>query len=228
VNKIILALDTTNLDEAINITKKIKSKIYTVKLGLEFFNSNGKNGIKQFNEIGINNLMLDLKLNDIPETVYKSIKALEGIKFGYLTVHGQGGKIMIEKAVKAANEIKCKPKILMVTILTSLSDIDLKDMGNKGTVSSQVESLASTAKQMNVGVVCSGHEAKNVRKILGDSLSIFTPGIRMNNDDKNDQQRICTPRESISNGANKIIMGRSLINGNVEENLNKISLSIEV
>ena len=128
MNKIILALDTTNLDEAINITKKIKSKIYTVKLGLEFFNSNGKNGIKKFNEIGINNLMLDLKLNDIPETVYKSIKALEGIKFGYLTVHGQGGKIMIEKAVKAANEIKCKPKILMVTILTSLSDIDLKDM----------------------------------------------------------------------------------------------------
>jgi len=228
VNKIILALDTINLDEAIDITQKIKDKIYTVKLGLEFFNANGKKGIKKFNEIGINNLMLDLKLNDIPETVYKSIKALEDIRFGYLTVHGQGGKIMIKKAIRAANEIKCNPKILMVTILTSLNDIDLKDMGNKATVSSQVESLAKMAKQMNVGVVCSGHEAKNVRKILGTALSIFTPGIRMSKDNKNDQQRICTPQESISNGANKVIMGRSLIKGNIEENLNKISLSIKV
>jgi len=228
VNKIILALDTINLDEAIDITQKIKDKIYTVKLGLEFFNANGKKGIKKFNEIGINNLMLDLKLNDIPETVYKSIKALEDIRFGYLTVHGQGGKIMIKKAIRAANEIKCNPKILMVTILTSLNDIDLKDMGNKATVSSQVESLAKMAKQMNVGVVCSGHEAKNVRKILGTALSIFTPGIRMSKDNKNDQQRICTPQESISNGANKVIMGRSLIKGNIEENLNLISLSIKV
>ena len=228
MNKIILALDTINLDEAIDITQKIKDKIYTVKLGLEFFNANGKKGIKKFNEIGINNLMLDLKLNDIPETVYKSIKALEDIRFGYLTVHGQGGKIMIKKAIRAANEIKCNPKILMVTILTSLNDIDLKDMGNKATVSSQVESLAKMAKQMNVGVVCSGHEAKNVRKILGTALSIFTPGIRMSKDNKNDQQRICTPQESISNGANKVIMGRSLIKGNIEENLNKISLSIKV
>ena len=228
MNKIILALDTINLDEAIDITQKIKDKIYTVKLGLEFFNANGKKGIKKFNEIGINNLMLDLKLNDIPETVYKSIKALEDIRFGYLTVHGQGGKIMIKKAIRAANEIKCNPKILMVTILTSLNDIDLKDMGNKATVSSQVESLAKMAKQMNVGVVCSGHEAKNVRKILGTALSIFTPGIRMSKDNKNDQQRICTPQESISNGANKVIMGRSLIKGNIEENLNLISLSIKV
>ena len=228
MNKIILALDTTNLDEAIDITQKIKDKIYTVKLGLEFFNANVKEGIKKFNEIGINNLMLDLKLNDIPETVYKSIKALEDIRFGYLTVHGQGGKIMVEKAIRAANEIKCNPKILMVTILTSLNDIDLKDMGNKTTVSSQVESLAKMAKQMNVGVVCSGHEAKNVRKILGTALSIFTPGIRMSKDNKNDQQRICTPQESISNGANKVIMGRSLIKENIEENLNKISLSIKV
>ena len=76
VNRIILALDTTNLDEAINITKIVKEKIFTVKLGLEFFNAHGKMGVKKFNEIGITNLMLDLKLKDIPETVYKAIKAL--------------------------------------------------------------------------------------------------------------------------------------------------------
>ena len=88
MNKIILALDTTNLVKAINITKKIKNKIFTIKLGLEFFNAHGKEGVKKFNEIGINNLMLDLKLKDIPETVYKAIKALDDIKFGFITIHG--------------------------------------------------------------------------------------------------------------------------------------------
>ncbi len=134
MNKIILALDTTNLEEAINITKKIQKKIFTIKLGLEFFNAHGKNGVKKFNEIGITNLMLDLKLKDIPETVYKAIKALDNIDFGFLTIHGQGGKKLIESAKKAANEIKSKPKIMMVTILTSLSDEDLKDTGNDNTV----------------------------------------------------------------------------------------------
>ena len=111
MNKIILALDTTNLEEAIHITKKIKDKIFTVKLGLEFFNAHGKMGIKKFNEIGVNNLMLDLKLKDIPETVYRAIKALNDIDFGYLTIHGQGGKKLIENAKKAASEIKSRPKI---------------------------------------------------------------------------------------------------------------------
>ena len=228
MNKIILALDTTNLEEAINITKKIKHKIFTVKIGLEFFNANGKEGIKKFNELGINNLMLDLKLKDIPETVYKAIKALDNIEFGFLTIHGQGGKSMIEKAKKAASEIKPKPSIMMVTILTALDDKDLKDMGINNTVGEQVEKLAKIAKEMEVGVVCSGHEAKIVRKIIGSNLFIFTPGIRMNNDNKNDQKRVCTPIESIKNGASKIIMGRSLIAGNIEENIKKVSNSLEI
>ena len=227
MSKIILALDTSNLDKAINITKKIKHKIFTIKLGLEFFNANGKEGVKKFNEIGITNLMLDLKLNDIPETVYKSIKTLEDIKFGFLTIHGQGGKSMIEKAKKAASEIKSKPNVMMVTILTALSDRDLKDMGNDNTVTQQVEKLAKVAKETSIGVICSGHEAKIVRKIIGPNLLIFTPGIRMENDSKNDQKRICTPVESIKNGSNKIIMGRSLINENIEENLNKVSDSLK-
>ena len=228
MNKIILALDTTNLEEAINITKKIKDKIFTIKLGLEFFNAHGKNGIRKFNKIGINNLMLDLKFKDIPETVYKAIKALNDIEFSYLTIHGQGGKKLVEKAKKAASEIKSKPKIMMVTVLTSLSDSDLKDMGNNNTVNEQVEKLAKIAKEMEIGVVCSGHEAKLVRKIIGSKLSIFTPGIRMNNNVKDDQKRVCTPIESIKNGANKIIMGRSLIKGNIEENLKKVSDSLKI
>ena len=109
MNKIILALDTSDLKEAITIAEKIKDKIHTVKLGLEFFNANGKEGIKKFNELGITNLMLDLKLKDIPQTIYRSIIALDDIKLGYLTIHGQGGREMIEQAKKAADKIKSKP-----------------------------------------------------------------------------------------------------------------------
>jgi orotidine-5'-phosphate decarboxylase len=228
VNRIICALDTTNLDKAIDIAQKIKNKIFTIKLGLEFFNAHGKEGVKKFNEIGITNLMLDLKLKDIPETVYKAIKALDNIQFGFLTIHGQGGKSMIDKAKKAADEIKSRPKIMMVTILTTLNDEDLKTIGSNSTVNEQVEKLAILAKETSVGIVCSGREAKNVRKIIGPDLLIFTPGIRMNKDNKDDQQRVCTPMESIKNGSDKIIMGRSLIKGNIEENLNQVAASIKI
>tara|TARA_B100001123_G_C15300360_1_gene1020819 strand:+ start:885 stop:1571 length:687 start_codon:yes stop_codon:yes gene_type:complete len=227
MNKIILALDTSDLKEAIKITNRIKNKIFSVKIGLELWNSFGKECVKKFNEIGITNLMLDLKLKDIPHTVYKAIKALDDIKFGFITVHGQGGKEMIDKAKMAANEIKSQPKILMVTVLTALSDKDLKVMGNSNGVTHQVESLAKIAKEMDVGVVCSGLEAKIVRRVIGPKLPIFTPGIRMKKESSDDQKRICTPAESIKNGADKVIMGRSLTKGNVEENLEQISNSLK-
>ncbi|MBA1337855.1 MAG: orotidine-5'-phosphate decarboxylase [Pelagibacterales bacterium] len=228
MNKIILALDTTNLEEAINLTNKVKDKIFTIKLGLEFFNAHGKEGIKKFNKIGITNIMLDLKLKDIPQTVYKAIKALNDIKFGFLTIHGQGGKAMIVEAKKAASEIESHPKILMVTILTALNDNDLKIMGNNNSVIDQIEHLANLAKEIKVGVICSGNEAKLVRTIIGPELLIFTPGIRMSKENVDDQRRVCTPLESIKNGANKIIMGRSLTKGNIEENINKVSSSIKI
>ena len=228
MNRIILALDTTNLDKAIGVVQRIKNKIFTIKLGLEFFNAHGKEGVKKFNEIGITNLMLDLKLQDIPETVYKAIKALDNIQFGFLTIHGQGGKSMIDKAKKAADEIKSRPKIMMVTILTALNDEDLKAIGNNSTVNEQVEKLAKLAKETGVGIVCSGREAKTVRKIIGSDLLIFTPGIRMNIDNRDDQRRVCTPKESIKNGSDKIIMGRSLMKGNIEENLNQVTASIKI
>ena len=227
MNKIILALDTTDLEQAIKITNKIKNKIFTVKIGLELWNSFGKECVKKFNEIGITNLMLDLKLKDIPQTVYRAIKALDDINFGFITIHGQGGKEMINKAKIAVGEIKSKPKILMVTILTALNDNDLKMMGNDNSVKQQVEDLAKIAKEMDIGIVCSGLEAKIVRKIIGTKLEIFTPGIRMKEDNIDDQQRICTPKESIKNGADKIIMGRSLIKGDIIKNINKVTESLK-
>ena len=135
---------------------------------------------------------------------------------------------MIYKAKKAADEIKSRPKIMMVTILTALNDEDLKIVGSNSTVNEQVEKLAKLAKETGVGIVCSGLEAKTVRKIIGPDLLIFTPGIRMNKDNKDDQQRVCTPMESIKNGSDKIIMGRSLTKGNIEENLNQVTTSIKI
>ena len=152
---------------------------------------------------------------------------LNDIEFGFLTIHGQGGKELIESAKKAASEINSKPKLMMVTILTSLSDDDLKDMGNQNTVIEQVEKLAKLARDMKVGVICSGQEAKIVRKIIGPNLPIFTPGVRMYDDNKNDQKRVCTPLESINNGANKIIMGRSLMKGDILENVEKVLESLK-
>ena len=228
MNKIILALDTTDVDRALEITKKVRDKIFTVKLGLEFFNANGKNGIKEFNNIGIDNLMLDLKLNDIPQTIYKAIKALDDIKFGFLTIHAQGGTTMIKKAKEAISEIKSQPKILMISILTSLNDNDLKIMGNNNSIIQQIKLFAKIAKEMEIGIVCSGHEAKTVRKILGPNHLIFSPGIRMPNDNSDDQQRVCSPLESIKNGSDKIIMGRSLLKGNIVENINRVFESLKI
>ena len=135
---------------------------------------------------------------------------------------------MVREANRAASEIKSKPNIMMVTTLTSLNDSDLIDMGSNITVIQQVEKLAKIAKETKVGVVCSGYEAKIVRKTIGPDLLIFTPGIRLKNNDKDDQKRICTPSESIKNGADKIIMGRSLIKGDIEENFNKVLDSLKV
>ena len=101
-------------------------------------------------------------------------------------------------------------------------------MGNKNGVLKQIENFAKIAKEMGVGIVCSGLEAKVVRKIIGPNLEIFSPGIRMPNDLNNDQQRVCTPLESIKNGSDKIIMGRSLIKGNIIENIDRVSQSLKI
>ena len=100
-------------------------------------------------------------------------------------------------------------------------------MGNNSTVIDQVKKLAGLAKEMEVGIVCSGHEAKIVRKIIGSNLLIFTPGIRLKNDETDDQKRVCTPSESLQNGSDKIIMGRSLIKGDIQKNLDKVLGSIK-
>lgn len=225
--KIILALDTADINQALEVASKVKDKVFTIKLGLEFFNSNGKNGIQKFNDMGINNLMLDLKLNDIPETVSKAILALESIKFEYLTVMAFGGSEMIKRAKQASMKLDPNIKILAVTVLTSNTQNELNKMGINATVEDTVVELAKNSVDAD-GFVCSALEAKVLKAKLPKNKLVFCPGIRMPTDSKNDQERISTPSLALNNGADAIIMGRSLTKGNILENINRLYKSLKI
>ena len=225
MNKIILALDNIALDEALSISNQVKDKLLTVKVGLELHNLAHKTGIKKFNDIGLNNLMLDLKLQDIPNTIYRSILALKGIKFEYLTVMALGGNEMIKQAKKAANEIDPNIKVLAVTILTSLKN-ELPELGFNSSVEDTVVQLAKNSSEAD-GYVCSALEAKLLREKVSKNKLIFCPGIRMPGDSKDDQVRSASPALALQNGADACIMGRSLLQGDVNKNLEKVLNSIK-
>ena len=225
MNKIILALDNIVLDEALSISNQVKDKLLTVKVGLELYNLAHKTGIKKFNDIGLNNLMLDLKLQDIPNTIYRSILALKGIKFEYLTVMALGGNEMIKQAKKAANEIDPNIKVLAVTILTSLKN-ELPELGFNSSVEDTVVQLAKNSSEAD-GYVSSALEVKLLREKVSKNKLIFCPGIRMPGDSKDDQVRSASPALALQNGADACIMGRSLLRGDVNKNLEKVLNSIK-
>ena len=222
---VILALDNIALDEALSISNQVKDKLLTVKVGLELYNLAHKTGIKKFNDIGFNNLFLDLKLQDIPNTIYRSILALKEIKFGYLTVMALGGNEMIKQAKKAANELDPNIKILAVTILTSLKN-ELSEMGFSSSVEDTVIRLAKNSSEAD-GYVCSALEAKLLREKVSKDKLIFCPGIRMPGDSKDDQARSASPALALQNGADACIMGRSLLQGDVSKNIEKVLNSIK-
>ena len=222
---VILALDNIALDEALSISNQVKDKLLTVKVGLELYNLAHKTGIKKFNDIGFNNLMLDLKLVDVPNTIYRSILALKGIKFEYLTVMALGGNEMIKQAKKAANEIDPNIKVLAVTILTSLKN-ELPELGFNSSVEDTVVQLAKNSSEAD-GYVCSALEAKLLREKVSKNKLIFCPGIRMPSDSKDDQVRSASPALALQNGADACIMGRSLLRGDVNKNLEKVLNSIK-
>ena len=222
--KVILALDNLDLGTALSISNQVKDKLLTVKVRLELYNLTHKTGIKKFNDIGLNNLMLDLKLVDVPNTIYRSILALKGIKFEYLTVMALGGNEMIKQAKKAANEIDPNIKVLAVTILTSLKN-ELPELGFNSSVEDTVVQLAKNSSEAD-GYVCSALEAKLLREKVSKNKLIFCPGMRMPGDSKNHQIRSASPALALQNGADACIMGRSLLQGDISKNLEKVLNSI--
>ena len=220
---IFVAVDTNNIKRATQIVNATNKYIYGVKFGLEFFCSKGsREAIKQFQ---IKNkkikIFIDLKIKDIPNTVYKAIRSLRDLRIDYLTIHASGGLEMMRAAKKAQSETNKKLKILAVTILTSLTNKDLKQMGSNTSVESQVQKLAQTAKLAKIhGIVCSAHEIKIVRKV-SKNFEIVVPGIRLTNKVQ-DQKRVMSPKQALKLGATHLVIGRDITKGNPKTNIKKV------
>jgi orotidine-5'-phosphate decarboxylase len=218
---IFVAVDTNNHKRASEIINATKNYIYGAKFGLEFFCSKGgREAVKKFKNKNVK-IFLDLKLKDIPNTVYKSIKSLRDISPDYLTIHASGGLEMMKAAKKAQSETNKKMKILAVTILTSLTNKDLKQMGSKTPIQMQVQKLAQTARLAKIhGIVCSAHEIKRVKKV-SKNFEIVVPGIRISNKVQ-DQKRVMSPKQALKLGATHLVIGRDITKGNPKTNIKKV------
>ena len=219
---IFVACDTSNINHVkkiISQTKTNKLKIIP-KFGLQFFYSkNGRKFLEKFKD----DFWLDLKLNDIPQTALSAIDSLKDLKgCKYITVHANGGLEMIKAIKKKANKINKNIKVLVVTILTSLNNKSLKEIGYTKSVEQLVLKQAGLIKKSSCdGIVCSAQEAKIVRKKY-KNLFIITPGIRLPGDSDNDQSRVMKPNDAFKNKVSGIVMGRSLIKGNIKNNIQKL------
>lgn len=218
---IFVAVDTNNHKRAGEIVNATKNYIYGAKFGLEFFCSKGgREAIKKFKNKNIK-IFLDLKLKDIPNTVYKAIKSLKDISPDYLTIHASGGLEMMKAAKKAQLETNKKMKILAVTILTSLTNKDLKQMGSNTPIQTQVQKLAQTARLAKIhGIVCSAHEITKVKRV-SKNFEIVVPGIRISNKVQ-DQKRVMSPKQALKLGATHLVIGRDITKGNPKTNIKKV------
>ena len=216
---IFVACDTSNLNKLKKIIKQTNSSKLKIipKFGLQFFYSkNGRKFLEKFKQ----DFWLDLKINDIPHTALSAIDSLKDLKkCKYLTVHVNGGLEMLKSIKKKAKNINKNLKILGVTILTSLNNKSLKDIGHTKNVKQLVLKQAALIKKSGCdGIVCSAQEALMVRKKY-KNLLIITPGIRLPGDNSNDQIRIMTPKQAFKNKVSGIVIGRSLTKGNIKNNL---------
>ena len=219
---IFVACDTSNLKEIKKIITQTKTNHLKIipKFGLQFFYSkNGRKFLENFKK----DFWLDLKINDIPQTALSAVDSLKDLKkCKYITVHANGGLEMLKAIKKKARSINKGLKVLGVTILTSLNNKSLKEIGHTKIVEQLVLKQAGLIKKSGCdGIVCSAQEAKMVRKKF-KKLFIVTPGIRLPGDSANDQSRIMTPNDAFKNKVSGIVMGRSLIKGNIKNNIKRL------
>ncbi|VAX02800.1 Orotidine 5'-phosphate decarboxylase [hydrothermal vent metagenome] len=213
--RILCALDTTDQQTAFDLAENLRDHVGGVKLGLEFFGACGPTGFDHVAQSGMP-IFLDLKLHDIPNTVAKAISALMPLNPLIMTVHTSGGAAMMTAAVKAATEaaqnVGCKrPIIVGVTILTSMDENDLQDIGLTPPTSAQVVRMARLAQASGLdGVVCSPFEITAIRAACGPDFKLIVPGIRPIGSSSGDQKRTMTPREAIERGADYIVIGRPI------------------
>ena len=203
---IILALDTKELSEAQKWIETSLPLIDHFKIGLEFFLKHGLEGVALLKSQFDFNLFLDLKLYDIPNTVKGAVESIASLNPKFLTVHASGGEKMISQAAAALPN----GSITAVTVLTSFSEIDFSNLGYQKDIASTVKLWAAQAiKSGASSIVCSPFEASLIRSI-SDEVTIITPGVRVAGDDVGDQARVMTPKDALNNGANYIVIGRSI------------------
>ena len=207
---IVLALDTQDLETALGWIKATQGVVSVYKLGLEFYLTFGRDGVRKILDHTDSDIFLDLKLHDIPHTVRGAALALSSLRPKYLTVHASGGRLMIAAAVEAT------PSTLVtgVTILTSLSEKDVQEVGFKENASVSAVKLATIAVEAGArAIVCSPLEIIDIRAALGKAVTIITPGVRPSDGaPTDDQMRTLTPREAIERGANLLVIGRPITN----------------
>jgi len=211
-SKIFVACDTRKLLKIKNIIRETQNNKLKIgyKFGLEFLNS--KNGRIFLSKVKKKIIFADLKLHDIPNTCVSTIKAIKDLKVNYLTIHISSGL----EALKAAKKVSGKIKLIGVTVLTSLDNEALREIGFNKNVKKIVLHQAKLANKAKLdAIVCSAQEVKIVRKIF--KKEIITPGIRFTTK-TNDQKRVLTPREAYANGADWLVIGRDLTKGNIKKN----------
>ena len=211
-SKIFVACDTRKLLKIKNIIRETQNNKLKIgyKFGLEFLNS--KNGRIFLSKVKKKIIFADLKLHDIPNTCVSTIKAIKDLKVNYLTIHISSGL----EALKAAKKVSGKIKLIGVTVLTSLDNEALREIGFNNNVKKIVLHQAKLANKAKLdAIVCSAQEVKIVRKIF--KKEIITPGIRFTTK-TNDQKRVLTPREAYANGADWLVIGRDLTKGNIKKN----------
>ena len=206
--KVIVALDGNNIIKIKNIVVKCKSEAFAFKIGYEFFFNYGIEGYKQIKKI-CPNIFLDLKLHDIPNSVKQGIKAIDKLRPLLTTVHISGG----DEMMRASLQERKYTKILGVSILTSLNEVQTKKYYNKNKIETLVKSFVKNAEKLKLdGVVCSPKEVKIIRNLVSKNFLIVTPGIRMQsiNKAKDDQKRTMSAKKAIDLGANYLVIGRPI------------------
>ena len=209
-DRIFVALDTSDLDQALALGRGLVGLVGGVKVGKEFFAALGPDGVRAVADLGMP-VFLDLKFHDIPATVAGAIRAALALRPYMLNVHATGGAAMLRAAAAAAGDGSERPMVLAVTVLTSLADDDLDAIGVAGSSGVQVLRLARLAKDNGIdGVVCSAREAAVLRKEMGSDFKLVVPGIRPAWAATDDQKRIVTPADALALGADYLVIGRPI------------------
>ena len=212
--KIIVALDYADSDSALKLVNQLDPALCRLKVGKELFTAAGPQFVEKLAHSNFG-VFLDLKFHDIPNTVAKACSAASNLGIWMLNVHASGGLEMMQAAQQAVNDSATRPLLIAVTVLTSMNQQTLNQIGIHTDLATHVLNLAKLTQQAGLdGVVCSALEAQMLRSNLGSEFCLVTPGIRPANSSKDDQSRIVTPRDALALGSSYMVIGRPITQAN--------------